>query len=238
MIKSRDDFAVFDGYEWIGTLTSMHPGQGYVYKSNAEETKKFTYPSLVRSNRKSDNIVSSFPSASEYPDNMNLIIQVKDGDLVVENAVVEVFANKSLRGVSEQTVKDDKHFLTVYGDASDERLSFIVTVDGIKYRIKETFNFREDVLIGTLNEPYVIQLDDVESGVTIYPTLVKDYVNILSEDNISSVTIHAVGGVKVYHSEEHDNSIQIDMSDFSDGTYIVTVITEDGDVVVSYVVKA
>ncbi len=237
IIKSRDGFSVYDGYEWIGTLVSMQPGNGYVYKSTDYETKTFTYQSVVRSNEVRENIVSHFPSAYEYPDNMNVIAQVKDGELVIENAVVEVFANKSLRGISEQTVVDNKHFLTIYGNSSDERLSFVVTVDGNKYEIDETFNFREDAVVGTLNEPYVIQLADIENNIKIYPTLVKDVINITSEDKMSSVTIHSVSGVKVYHSEERDYSMQIDMSDFSDGTYIVTVITENGDVEITYIVK-
>lgn len=239
MIKSRDGFAVFDGYEWIGTLTSMQPGLGYVYRSNSEETKKFTYPFAVKSSRNANNVVSSFPSACEYPDNMNVIAQVKYGDLIIENAVVEVFANKSLRGVSEQTVVEDKHFLTVYGNSSDDNLSFFVTINGNKYEIEAAFNFENDAVVGTLDNPYIIQIDDdvIENEVDVYPTLVKNVLNISSAEVIDAITIHNVSGLKVYNSEEHCTSTQINVEFLNEGVYIVTVTTENGDISVTYIVK-
>lgn len=45
-IKSKQNgFCQFSGTSWIGNLETLEPGQGYMYKSNATETKTFTFPS-------------------------------------------------------------------------------------------------------------------------------------------------------------------------------------------------
>jgi uncharacterized repeat protein (TIGR02543 family) len=44
-IKSKQNgFCQFSGTRWIGNLQTLDPGQGYMYKSNATETKTFTFP--------------------------------------------------------------------------------------------------------------------------------------------------------------------------------------------------
>lgn len=45
MVKSRNGNSIYDGTTWRGTLNILVPNQGYIYKSNATETRSFTYPS-------------------------------------------------------------------------------------------------------------------------------------------------------------------------------------------------
>ena len=44
MIISQTGFAVFNGTIWRGTLTTLEPGKGYIYKSKATNEKTFTFP--------------------------------------------------------------------------------------------------------------------------------------------------------------------------------------------------
>lgn len=239
IVKSRDRFAIYDGYEWVGNLAAMNPGSGYIYKSN-DNKKTFVYPTTISSNRgvvaeqKVDNLF-----ASEYPNNMNVIAVVKDGDAVVENAAVEVYADNSLRCVSEQSVVDNKHFMTIYGDKSAERLTFNVVVDGIVYEVENTIDFSEDAVVGALDNPYIIQLNnDIPiDGINVYPTLVKDILNISSKENINNVSVYNVSGLEVYRGENYSESTQINLENLNSGTYFVKVMTENGNVKVSCVVK-
>lgn len=239
IVKSRDRFAIYDGYEWVGNLTAMTPGCGYIYKSN-DNKKTFVYPSTISSSRsvvaeqKVDNLF-----ASDYPNNMNVIAVVKDGDAVVENAAVEVYADNSLRGVSEQSVVDNKHFMTIYGDKSAERLTFNVVVDGIIYEVENTISFSEDAVVGTLDNPYIIQLNnDIQiDGINVYPTLLKDVLNISSKENINNVSVYNVNGLEVYRGENYSESTQINLENLNSGTYFVKVMTENGNVKVRCVVK-
>ena len=46
VIKSANGKATYyQGYGWQGSLNTLEPGKGYIYKSNATGTRTFTYPS-------------------------------------------------------------------------------------------------------------------------------------------------------------------------------------------------
>ncbi|MBO7618771.1 MAG: leucine-rich repeat protein [Bacteroidales bacterium] len=44
-LKGRGPYTIFDGDEWFGGLTTLQPGQGYMYYSNSSETKTLVFPS-------------------------------------------------------------------------------------------------------------------------------------------------------------------------------------------------
>ena len=46
VIKASNGKATYyQGYGWQGSLNTLEPGKGYIYKSNATESRTFTYPS-------------------------------------------------------------------------------------------------------------------------------------------------------------------------------------------------
>ena len=44
VIKSEGAMAMYTGTSWVGSLTFLEPGKGYIYKSNASQEKTFTFP--------------------------------------------------------------------------------------------------------------------------------------------------------------------------------------------------
>ncbi len=46
LIKSENAMAMYTGTTWVGTLTVLMPGKGYMYKSNATQEKTFVYPTV------------------------------------------------------------------------------------------------------------------------------------------------------------------------------------------------
>ena len=48
VIISQTAFAVFTGGMWRGTLTTLEPGQGYIYKSAASEDRIFVFPNYFK----------------------------------------------------------------------------------------------------------------------------------------------------------------------------------------------
>ena len=44
VIKSESAMAMYTGTSWVGSLTFLEPGKGYIYKSNASQEKTFTFP--------------------------------------------------------------------------------------------------------------------------------------------------------------------------------------------------
>ena len=45
VVKSKDGTATYNGTTWKGNINKLEPGQGYIYKSKATESKTLTFPS-------------------------------------------------------------------------------------------------------------------------------------------------------------------------------------------------
>lgn len=243
IIKSKNDFAVFDNYEWVGTLTAMNPGQGYAYLSNDPTTKTFKYPTIGQnvkapSKQLAKNMRPTF-TANSFSGNMSIIAIVKNGEEVIEDAVIEAYYDTECRGVSAQSIVDNKHFITVHGDKSGDKIIFYVTTNGNTSKAVSVVEYNSDAIIGNLNEPFEIQLDAnlVAEDVTVTPRLVKDVVNVFSTEALKSVMIHNTAGVAVVSRATDKNSLQINIENLPDGVYLVTVETASGKRKVVYIIK-
>jgi hypothetical protein len=50
-IKSMTGISMYSDGNWIGTFTTFEPGQGYIYKSTATESKSFCFPVVSKKNK-------------------------------------------------------------------------------------------------------------------------------------------------------------------------------------------
>ena len=103
LVKSQNAFSIYTEGAWMGTLTAMTPGEGYLYNSVAATGKTFTFPKPAVSGKKNAPRLTSHlpPLTSQFRDNMTMIAVVMDGDEpVTENVEVSVYAGTELRGLS------------------------------------------------------------------------------------------------------------------------------------------
>ncbi len=115
VVKSQDAFAVFDGTEWKGTLTTMEPGKGYQFYSHAVTT--FYYPTTPLSETKNNTSAYEYDSfVQENPDNMVMLAVVSDSTntYVGEEYDLTVKVNNKKSGVA--TCVDDLYYLIIYGE--------------------------------------------------------------------------------------------------------------------------
>ena len=115
VVKSEDAFAVFDGTQWVGTLTTMEPGKGYQFYSNA--VTSFYYPSTPLSDNK--NNTAGYEEGGlerDYPDNMVMLATVTDGKktYVSDQYDLNVIVSNKNGGVA--TCVGDLYHVMVYGD--------------------------------------------------------------------------------------------------------------------------
>lgn len=105
---------------------------------------------------------------SEFLDNMTFIAVVeKDGERI-ENAEVGAFINGECRGAVGY--HEGYYFLTVMGasaDDSDATIELRVWYDGQEYIVENEKHFVSDGAYGTLDEPYVLNLDNATGIRTI-----------------------------------------------------------------------
>ena len=166
LVKNQNSFSYYTGEEWIGTLTTMVPGDGYLYNSVASAAKTFNYPNPTVSGKKNAPRRPQFTALrSHFRDNMTMVAVVMNGDEIVENAQVSVYANGELCGFSGKPVSDSKHFLTIGGENPD-MLTFVVTLsDGKEFVFATSKLFEANAMLGSLDKPVVLQLLNEATGI-------------------------------------------------------------------------
>lgn len=163
-MTSQFGFSEFvDGY-WEGTLNTLTPGYGYIYKSSTDKAMTFDFSNKesraksMRANSYSDESIPEDIDVHKYPSTMNIIsrISTETGDLDAERCRIYAFAGNELRG--ESRCVGDNHYLTIYGDNATD-ITFVVenTMNGDTYFAKETVTFRSDVL-GSRKAPFNITI--------------------------------------------------------------------------------
>ncbi|MBQ9427288.1 MAG: hypothetical protein IJU36_06625, partial [Paludibacteraceae bacterium] len=176
LVKSKTAFAVYDGAQWVGTLTRMTPGEGYMYHSHATEGFTFHYPEVsalqylrapMRTNDQRENVFT--PVTDPYSGNMSIIARVMNGDEAVHDVEVGIFAGDECRGaatedgymVNDQMVNDFGYwFLTVAGDeAAPLTIKVYDPATSETITVQQTLTYTDDATLGSLDEPYIIQLN-------------------------------------------------------------------------------
>lgn len=165
-MTSQFGFSEFvDGY-WEGTLNTLTPGYGYIYKSSTDKAMTFDFSNkesrakAMRANSYSDESISEDIDVHKYPSTMNIIAQISTEtcDLDAERCRIHAFAGNECRGESRSV--GDNHYLTIYGDNATD-ITFVVenTMNGDTYFAKETVTFRSDVL-GSRKAPFNITISE------------------------------------------------------------------------------
>lgn len=160
MIKGQYGFALFDGYEWTGSLKALTPGQGYMLQSASANVRTFNYPSSLPSYVQKKAAVQSKQSTftpvdhHKYPSNMTITARVTFDGMVQQDAEVGVFAGDECR-TAEFTDADGYAYFTVPGDGKCT-LRFMLAKDGQTWLSDVTLDFAEDAICGSYKLPFEV----------------------------------------------------------------------------------
>jgi hypothetical protein len=250
-VKGQSGFAMYQNYEWVGTLKTLAPGRGYMYLSKYNQDRMFHYPSKASTSASSapalEREMSAFTtvSANAYPGNMTMVAKLVNGSTAVSGAEVGVFANDGCRS-AEVSNSDGIVFLTIAGEGTGAPLTFKVYNGGKTTELDQGLIYTDDATYGTMSSPYLIQLDptaiDVASAerVHIYPTRIVNDVKVDagSAVNIKRIMVQDTGG-RILLSRENgltEHNV-IPMSGYADGIYFIVVETDGVGTVVKRVLK-
>ena len=195
-IKGRSQFAYYvsDEIGWQGSLQTLVPGMGYMYKSNQNTSFTFPYAGRFKGNvpNPKDFYLSKYTvNYGEFASNMNVIVSPND---VCENgydandlAVVALDENGIARGIAElQEVASKKYaFITINGEAGmNLSLYFVNRTSGEKFDETTALAFEGNALRGSIDAPELLDLTSrmclTEDGTTaatssasfqVYPTV-------------------------------------------------------------------
>ena len=226
---------------WYGTLNTLEPGQGYMYKSNSGESKTLVYQN-GRGETLSDNVTTEGntfpPEEANYAYNMTITAVVElDGDeLRSEDYELAAFVGNECRGSVKLMYVEplDRYmaFLLVSGE-TEESLRFVLT-DGRNARWSEDhLMYGNDETVGTPTAPAILHFGSLgmnengQENVQVYPNPSKDVFNIKG-GGIRKVEIINAYGQVICTKEVKDDFVQIDLGNRAVGVYLLRVVTDKG----------
>lgn len=202
IIMGQDGFSVYHNGTWTGSLSSLETGKGYMFKSNKTKSLHFTSPDVtvkVRrlSRRQLMNRRNNIDKYS-YPNVMGLVARLNLDGLLLDPERFTIYALNNDTEVGLGQESDSLTYITIYGDGGESiRFKAIDNFDGMVYDIKESFEFRADV-IGTPLSPIILHINTADGTPTgvISPDMASD--NNGLDDNIKqTIGYYSIGGVLI-----------------------------------------
>lgn len=165
VVKAQSCFAVYDGYEWAGTLSLLEPSQGYMLYSVATADRTFAYPSAGQTDKTAKARARRLPPAGyfepvdyhKYPDNMSLIARVTFDGNELPGAEIGIYAGDECRSHA-YTNDAGLAYVTIPGNAKTT-LTFKLLYKGKVYTSTTTLDYESDGIVGSTFNPFVINFD-------------------------------------------------------------------------------
>ena len=218
-VVGLDAFATYENGQWNGSLTTLQPGQSYLfYTASGQE---FCWQSLSPLKMRSRHYVPAAQAEDgawqtdihAYPDVMTLVANVQVDEQVSLDGkyYVGAFCGDECRGVG--VLDGDVLYMNIHGEGAD-RLSFrLLDAQGEVYGSANTALFQAQVQLGTVQQPYPLLFAGQDVIDEIKPI-------IASSSKVRSVQYYNLSGQQIVGGK-------------SDGIVIRKVIYEDGSVKVA-----
>ena len=245
VIKSRNGSTTYVSYGstslWYGTLNTLEPGQGYMYKSNSNTSKTLVFQTgrgeeTVTDVTKENSFFT--PNTDDFSDNMlvTAVIDMDGQELRSEDYEVAAYVGNECRGSVRLMYVEpfDRYvaFLLVFGEAEEE-IHFVLT-DGNDVVLSDDFlTYTADGLVGTLTEPATLHFgalglnDNEHDFVNVFPNPSNGVFNI-EGNGIHKIEVVNAFGQAILLKEVENNLMQIDLGDKAAGVYLLRVITNNG----------
>jgi len=255
-IIGQTSFAVYTGVSWIGQLTQLCPGRGYVVKLTNSST--LTYPQSSGKSHIIDNEELLVSPTGLYPNEylqhtMTVLgkLQLSEGLTSLNpNNVVYAFVDGSCRGIANPMPEHDGLiFMNIGENAEDmKQVHFKVWLEAEQklVPINEQLEFASLLSVGSLNEPFLFTIaettDVLDFASSIYisepfPNPFTDKTTfryMLPQSAQINLTIHNAIGQHLYSvSQEHTQAGQytltLDRNNLARGLYYYNVEVLSGE---------
>ena len=153
IITGYYQFAVFDNKQWVGSLESLVPGEGYMlYRQDAKDVTVHFHPVAPASAPRRDASVRN----RNYSTVMPIVAALEDKEAIYpDDAILRAYAHDEL--VGEAQAVDGMWFMLVHATDGNE-LTFTVTDDkGKEQPASNILNYGSFTPTGTIHNPYLIR---------------------------------------------------------------------------------
>ena len=172
-IISQEGFSMFDGSQWIGGVTNMCPGMGYMI--NLTESATLLYPDALKDETRVYADQRPLSPIGEYPQrylqhNMPVLAQLlnhKNEVSIDEEDMIFAYVGDELRGMAHPMAAHDGYVFMSIGSnyKSGEEVRFKAWISELQQLIEvnETIIYDAPEGLGTLEAPLLLTLD-IEFG--------------------------------------------------------------------------
>lgn len=246
IVKSQTQMAMYSGnLGWIGSLTYMENGKGYMMQRQSQDDAILQYPSKTSVGRKSKAARANAAMASEpagffpYSANMTAVVEVEGVELQQGDKLVGYVAGER-RGTAEAiTLPDGRSiFMMTMGGDKQEAVDMAIERGGETIaKATSAIGYVANSNVGTINEPMLISFIGNAGGLYIYPSPFHSQLKIrASVDRNASVDVFVndMSGQRVASWDDCNDNGTVDItwnagSSIPSGIYIVS-ISVDGSV--------
>ncbi|MDE5807569.1 MAG: chitobiase/beta-hexosaminidase C-terminal domain-containing protein [Muribaculaceae bacterium] len=239
VVIGQSGFAEFDGERWVGTLETMVPGAGYLYKSKSD--KELIYNRSIVSKARAQKARRAADRGDmvdihKYPDVMPIVAAITDkGErLDADRYEVTAYVGDECRGIGR--LVDGRIMMTVHGRPNDNIAIVVTDMNYFSQSEVDILPFEEDVL-GSLDVPYEFDLSNQTNGISELDGGSGISVDIIDRDiviggvdpaDIELVKVIDMEG-KVVISMIRPETARIKLPSLQEGLYVV-VVGADGKI--------
>lgn len=221
LIKSQRSFSMYDEQiGWLGSLSFLAPGNGYMYFSTGTDAVELRYPekSLFKSAvtiSSDETLLEQFkvhPEEFEYTMSVIARIDLPEKVSVGNRDKLIMFSGENNRAVATpiQGGNGKLFFLNCYGNEPFENLSFRLFSESSSgpVEFEQSITFKPDLITGTIRFPFMLTMKEDDSPadefteltLTGQPNPFSDNLNInyyLPSDTYIELSVYDVMGRKI-----------------------------------------
>lgn len=246
IVKSQTQMAMYSGnLGWIGSLTYMENGKGYMLQRQSQDDAQLQYPSKTSVGRKAKAAMAAAKNADgtnayfPYAANMTAVVEVEGVNLQQGDRLVSYVAGEP-RGYAEGITLPDGRTIFMLAVGGDKPEAVDVTIErggDIIAKAPSVISYAANSNVGTINEPMHISFLGTEGGLYVYPSPFYSQLKIramVDRDAYADVYVTDMSGKRVVAWNDCNAGGNVDITwnagnTVPSGVYIVS-ISVDGNV--------
>lgn len=246
IVKSQTQMAMYSGnLGWIGSLTYMENGKGYMLQRQSQDDAQLQYPSKTSVGRKAKAVMAAAKNADgtnayfPYSANMTAVVEVEGVSLQQGDRLVSYVGGEP-RGYAEGITLPDGRTIFMLAVGGDKPEAVDVTIErggNIIAKAPSVISYAANSNVGTLSEPMRISFLGTEGGLYIYPSPFYSQLKIratVDRDAYTDVYVSDMSGKRIVAWNDCNTGGNVDITwnagnSVPAGVYIVS-ISVDGNV--------
>lgn len=246
IVKSQTQVAMYSGnLGWIGSLTYMENGKGYMLQRQSQDDAQLQYPSKTSVGRKAKAAMAAAKNADgtnayfPYSANMTAVVEVEGVSLQQGDRLVSYVGGEP-RGYAEGITLPDGRTIFMLAVGGDKPEAVDVTIErggNIIAKAPSAISYAANSNVGTINEPMHISFLGTEGGLYVYPSPFYSQLKIramVDRDAYTDVYVTDMSGKRVVAWNDCNAGGNVDITwnagnTVPAGVYIVSIAV-DGNV--------